>query len=259
MDRADMRRRSKEDEKLLTRGLDPEVQSPEPSAAMARQLYALVETAKRTGVIDPVVTYLTGKLDATVRGLRDVPVACRKGCAHCCHIWVSATAPELLFVAKVVRRRGAALMERVRAVHLATKDFEFIERGRHPTACPMLVDNVCSIYESRPGSCRMAVSLDTQVCARAYGQGANEDVPTPVLYLRGRSYYAMALASALRRAELPIHGYEFNAGLVRALDYPDAERAWLSGVDVFEGVRRDPAEIFRGQHAQRLFEHAFKD
>src|SRR3954468_24990779 len=44
-------------------------------------------------------------------------VACRKGCAHCCHLYVSATAPELLAIAEHVSKwpeeRRAGLTDRL--------------------------------------------------------------------------------------------------------------------------------------------------
>ena len=71
---------------------------------MARQLFALFTTARRERLVDPPVKYFHAKLEATQKGGMPVAVACAKGCSHCCHAWVSATAPEVLYLAKRVRK-----------------------------------------------------------------------------------------------------------------------------------------------------------
>ena len=257
MNRTDRKRQAREDEKRLARGIDPDSQDPEPTAAMARQLHALLERAKREGDIGPPVKFLQAKVEATLRGMQHIPVACAKGCAHCCHTWVSATAPELLFVAKLLRRSNPALLQNVRAAHLATGDFDFSQRSRHPQACPLLEAALCSIYESRPIACRFAASMSAAICGRALRELSGEGIPTPGLHLKGRGVYETAAVIALRHASLPYHYYELNAGLARALERDDAEEAWLSGDDIFAHVRRDPNDAFANPIVGRMYQHAF--
>lgn len=186
INRAD-RRQTKEDEKLLARGIDPEkFDDPGPTAAMARQLYALLERAKKDGTIDPPISFLYSKVDATIRGLRDIPIACRKGCSHCCNIWVSATGPEVLFIAKRIRDRPG-VAEVVRSAHMQTKDFSFDVRDQHPHPCPLLSDDLCSIYDIRPVACRLAASANAEICARSYLNITNEDIPAPLMHLSARA------------------------------------------------------------------------
>jgi Fe-S-cluster containining protein len=258
MNRADRRRQAKDDERLLARGIDPESQGPQQTAAMARQLHALFERAKRERSIDPPVQYLHSRMDATQQGLNDIQVACKKGCAHCCHIWVSVTIPEVLFVAKALRRRNnSATADKVKAAHLATGPFDFVARGAHPHACPLLEEDLCSVYPIRPRACRFAASFDAEICARSYRQSANEDIPTPTGSVLARNGYAMALAIALKHAQLPHHLYEFHVALARAMEIDDAERQWLAGVDVFADVRRDPGDIFADSPAYMIYGEAF--
>src|SRR6185503_6440381 len=99
MNRSERRRQSKDDEKRLKTGIDPESSDPEPTAAMARHMHALLETAKRDKNVDPAVRFLHAKVDATRQTMSSMRVDCKKGCSHCCHAWVSATIPEVLFVA----------------------------------------------------------------------------------------------------------------------------------------------------------------
>lgn len=258
MNRADRKRQAKEDERLLARGIDSRSHDPGPTIAMARQIHTLLEKAKREKNIDPPVKFLQAKVEATRERLADIPVACKKGCSHCCYVWVSATAPEILFVAKLIRRKAdASAIAKIGAAHLATRDYDFRTRDKHPHPCPMLEADVCSIYEARPTSCRFAVSMNASVCARAMRQLSGEGIPTPGWYLSARGAYQLALVIALNHAGLPHRYYEFNAGLTRALEHGDSERAWLEGDDIFSGVRQDPNDALLTPNAGHLYRHAF--
>jgi Fe-S-cluster containining protein len=255
MDRAGRKRQAKDDEAKLARGLDPASADPEPVAAMARRMHELLLRARKEADIDPPVRYLYAKAEATLERLKQTRIACRKGCAHCCHIWVSATAPEILYVAKQVRRRGA--IEDVRAAHAATGRYSFSIRALHPTPCPMLKDDACSIYETRPVSCRFAVSPDDNACRRVMREFARESVPVPIAHLKGRGGYEIASAIALHRAGLPHYYYELNAALARAVERDDAERAWLSGEDVFADCQRDLRDVLKGAPIPQMTKLAF--
>ena len=87
-------RQSKQDESILVRGINPESMDPELTAAMTRLLHTMFERSKQDGNIDTPVKFLQSKVDATLQDLRDIPIACKKGCSHCCYIWVSALLPQ---------------------------------------------------------------------------------------------------------------------------------------------------------------------
>jgi Fe-S-cluster containining protein len=256
LNRQERKRQAKEDEKLLARGIDPRSTSANSMVAMARQLHALLERAKEERNITPAVLYLHAKVNSTIDGLRDVPVACKKGCSHCCRIWISVTAPEVIYISKRLRQRGEPVYERVKAAHLQTKDFPFGGQSRPPVPCPLLADDLCSIYEFRPKSCRFGASSDAAICERSY-RWSHEAIPMPITHTRGRGTYAVALACALRRATLPYAAYELNAALTRALEREDAEAAWLAGEDVFAGVLREPADPFLQPPVQTIYQQAF--
>lgn len=246
-----------EDARQFTRGLNPLSETPDQAAAFARSLVKLFERAKSEGSIDGPMSLLNSRINATVRDLGDVPIACGKGCSHCCNIWVSASAPEVLAIAKIARTRGDAFIQKVREANEFTRKFSFDDRDSHPHPCPFLVENICSIYEARPKSCRLAASADAAICSRSYLNFTNEDIPTPFIYIQSRSLYGLALACALKESKLPHHAYEFNEALVRALDTDNAESAWLSGEDIFQGVRQDPADTMSGPETRFFYQRAF--
>jgi len=141
------KRRKAEIENLRRLGprVDPAARDPEASAVMARNLYALLEKSKRQGGINPPVHFIYEKVDSTIQAFSNLPIACKKGCSHCCHGWVSAMAPELLSVAKIVKVRGDQAIAKVRAAHEATKQFDSDTRRRRPHPCALLEENACSI------------------------------------------------------------------------------------------------------------------
>jgi len=196
---------------------------------MARQLHALLEGARKKGNIDAPVRFLHMKVEATLEATRALPIACKKGCSHCCHSWVSAPAPEVLYIAK--RVRGMPQRARVADAFAAARNQDVIARKRNAVACPMFEQDICRLYELRPMACRFAASADAAMCLRVFRQASAEAIPSPSRNLRGRGAYQIALAAALKAAALPPAYYEFNAALARALSREDAETAWLSGED----------------------------
>jgi uncharacterized protein len=78
-------------------------------------------------------------------------LVCRAGCSGCCHHHLSVFAVE----AEAVREAIAGMPIEVRGI-IETQAREVIKREAdgQPVACPLLVENRCSIYETRPLICR---------------------------------------------------------------------------------------------------------
>ena len=258
MNRAERRRKGKDDERQLKDGIDAESSDPAGTAAMTRLMSELLETAKRERNIEPPVRFLHAKVDSTLHAMRAIRVDCKKGCAHCCRVWVSATVPEVLFIAKSLRRRNDAVLdEKVRAAHRITGAYDFASRQRLYQQCPLLAEDLCSVYETRPVSCRFWASTNVMACLRVFRQSSGETVPTPMTHLKGRGAYEIALSLALKHVGLPHYYYELNAALTRALEREDAESAWLGGEDVFFDVRRDPHDVSADTVSRQLYKFAF--
>jgi Fe-S-cluster containining protein len=231
-------RQDKDDEARLAKGINPEAAVHDPSEiiAMARRIGSHFDTARETQNLDEAMRYLYQKVDATIHELRNIPIACGKGCSHCCTIWKTVSAPEAIHLAKLVTAMGADAIDRVRAANAVTSPYGFQARSQHPHDCPMLQNNSCTIYENRPRVCRGAASTDADICARSHRNLTNETIPTPKLYIGSGVVYIMALYAALSHLSLHNGHYEFNAAVTRVLDTPDAERRWLAGEDIFAGV-----------------------
>jgi uncharacterized protein len=78
-------------------------------------------------------------------------LACRAGCSGCCHHHLSV----FLVEADAVREAIEALPPEIRStVVQQAREVAEREADDQPVACPLLVEDRCSIYEARPLICR---------------------------------------------------------------------------------------------------------
>jgi uncharacterized protein len=78
-------------------------------------------------------------------------LVCRAGCSGCCHHHLSVFAVEAAAIRRAIEAMPAALRGRVEA---QARETDVREARGEPVACPLLVDDRCAIYESRPLICR---------------------------------------------------------------------------------------------------------
>jgi Fe-S-cluster containining protein len=240
MGRAEQRRQLKFDKDAVARGLNLSARDPRQLASLTRVVHAQVQDAIAAKSVTPLMQFLYSHHTVTLRSVAHIEVACKRGCSYCCHGWVSATAPEILYSVKnLPTARIAHVTERVTQADRVTRGTSDAERARIVLPCPLLEDHACSVYETRPVICRSVVSTDALVCARSCLQRTDEDVPTPPVYFALSDAYTVALACALKKAGLEHRAFEQNAGLKAALVTPGAEQDWLTGKSVFPGVLKD--------------------
>jgi hypothetical protein len=203
-----------------------------------------------TRVSSALVKLAIARFDSRVDLTRPIKPAleCRKGCATCCTLRVTATAPEVLHVAHHVREAlspdvCARFVQRLVEADELTHGLDEAERVRLRRPCPCIENGACVIYIARPLACRGHASHSRRACAQA-AAGRIDSVPHSVAHRDARGLVQNALQSAMRDAQLAWSSFELNRALRIALMRPDSERAWLSGEDVFgEAVARDvPAE-----------------
>ncbi len=185
------------------------------------------------------------------------PIACANGCAFCCHVSVTATAPEVFLVANALREKHKddlqAILYRVQAADQKTRALTSMERAAQRVPCALLEDNACSIYESRPGACRGFVSTSAQACERGFNGDHTVRIDTPGVWLSLRSAQKQALLAAIAATDRQSRCYEFHHALRIALENPDAETRWLKGEDVFKDVSFERMEDPAAEaHNQRI-------
>jgi Fe-S-cluster containining protein len=181
-------------------------------------------------------------------------VACRKGCAHCCYQWVTSTIPEVLLLAQSIRNDFAS-------DHLATLKLRirlYLDKIaaippkdrmlRVRSACPLLEEDLCTAFESRPMSCRMFNALDVADCIR-YRQG-DTDTPGAANARQIEVGNAMLFGSAvaLRRRNLQEAMVEMVPALDIALSNDRAAEQFLDGEPILDSVivsGYDPSVVAR--------------
>jgi hypothetical protein len=176
------------------------------------------------------------------RNPSDHRIECAKGCAFCCHLRVSAMAPEVFHVANFVRRQFAGELERVieqvRAADRNSRGLSSRARPLHKFPCGLLVANACSVYVARPSACRGLTSISVKTCERGHN-GEEVEVQTPAVWTEIRRAHNQAMWAALTASGLRADSYELNHAMLVALEMPDAESRWLKGEDVFADVSSD--------------------
>jgi Fe-S-cluster containining protein len=106
--------------------------------------------------------------------------ACKPACSQCCHIPVSLTQAE----ADVI---GAEIgIEAAKPKYHTEADYT-----RTGTACRFLVDNMCSIYESRPIACRLCFNMDADALLCTLVEGEVIKVP----YFNGIQFESVLLSA----------------------------------------------------------------
>lgn len=76
---------------------------------------------------------------------------CGAGCSGCCHHHLSVFAVEAEALAQAIQALPEATQTRIRQQAMEVQDRE--AKGEE-VVCPLLVDNLCSVYEARPLICR---------------------------------------------------------------------------------------------------------
>ena len=151
--------------------------------------------------------------------------ACQAGCAHCCHLRVEATEPEVFHIAQHLRAQPAeALADALSALHRHVTTAALNPTNPARQACSFLVDERCSIYPVRPAACRKAHSLSAPHCAE---QSAT--IPQNLRLLVDAEALMAGTALAYRDQPLLASAHELNAAVLAALNDPAAQARWYQG------------------------------
>jgi Fe-S-cluster containining protein len=165
-------------------------------------------------------------------------VACRAGCGTCCHVPVGAQAHEVLIAAEYIQTHYAPADLEAVIVRLAAHRAAFAERTpderlAQKRPCALLVDESCSIYEARPGSCRAHHSHNLDGCRTNLAAGIDRvDVLIPEI--RGRMFAVMlAIDQAAEEAGFDAQAYDFGSALHEALTDSLCVVRWLRRQQAF--------------------------
>jgi Fe-S-cluster containining protein len=245
------RQRAKWHSAVMRQGLEAD-ESPTSLYALTHLLNSIL--AKRTA------RNRASKAAETLHGVFEVSfskqpnlgaIACRKGCDYCCHLYVSALAPEIFLICRRIKAlppaERDAVVERINDTNSIAKGLSVKQRSAANLACALLVDGACSQYAVRPLSCRSFTSTSATACRISYeSSGFQDDVPmlpAPMIY---RKQATIAMLAALDNNNLDDNSYELVEALNTVLGTEAAEEKWLRGEDVFDPVMakiRPPEEL----------------
>lgn len=111
--------------------------------------------------------------------------ACARGCGHCCHVSVPITVAEAQVMGQQLGVRPVEITRSIR--------HELSEYGSH-TPCPFLKNGECSIYESRPLTCRMHMNFDVDNywCLHENWNKPEAEIPRPTIQPLIEAYHRLA-------------------------------------------------------------------
>ena len=164
--------------------------------------------------------------------------ACQAGCAHCCHLRVEATDPEVLHIAQRLQTLPSADQETT--LRRLRQHAAAVSVGTTRQPCSFLVHDRCAIYSVRPAACRKAHSLSAAHCAEQ-----SPTIPQNLRLLVDAEALMAGTALAYRDQPLPASAHELNAAVLAALDgtasHPvSALLRWYLGDDGALALRSTP-------------------
>ncbi len=191
--------------------------------------------------------------DARIAAAPDVgTLACRAGCTWCCHFTVDVRAAEVFSILDFVERsftpeEKARVYAEVRANSVTLGKLEEGERVTRNLKCPLLNEGRCTVYETRPQSCRNYHATNVAGCRQSYEEPENLDIDpdfAPGVYQAGGAHVE-AVSIAMHRAGYDVNVYELNGALDAALSQPGARERFESGLKPFAGLDGEevPAEF----------------
>lgn len=233
LDRALRRRLLKEDEAWIGKPLPPNPPRRAAEAHVRHLALILRDTAVKNRAVQAAI-YAGNLYDASMKQVDKGPVACAKGCFHCCTKLVMVTLPDIFRLAQGVRGK-------VPDIAAAAEASRAITSGRTSTeklACPVLKDQACSAYTHRPIPCRFLLSKSLDACLRVFQDHIDigEAFPYADHTTELRQRMDQIVQTALVLNGLPHHHYELIQSLAVALTVDNAEERWLAGEPLFTGV-----------------------
>ena len=206
----------------------------EIALASGRQTFRNTKSSSAaTGLIRKTALLADQKV-ANIQEASTDKVDCKPGCAWCCYRPALALTGEVVSALEYIQSKFSeqertALRKRLQDYVSKAANIEK-QPGLAWTICPFLADNLCSIYEVRPFSCRAVCSLQVDVCKQAV-DFPEDAVKVP--FLPGQPQMHNAAVEGLRKSmmEAGLTGRMNDLGksLLVLLQQPGNEDAALAG------------------------------
>lgn len=177
-----------------------------------------------------------GHLDQTYTDTPDAvlsTVACRAGCASCCHVPVDVQAHEVFFAADHMQRHFApadleAAVRRLSLHRDRIAGFAPGERDASRQPCALLLAGTCSIYSGRPQPCRAHHTSDAAACDANLAEPTTDITRAYIPALRARMFAVMlGIDDAFESLGYDERSYDFGSALHEALTNVLCLSAWM--------------------------------
>lgn len=171
-------------------------------------------------------------------------LACRPGCAMCCHYRVVISPVEAFTLAEHIRglkdaAARDAVLQRLRANKAAIDKLSIEQHIATNVRCAFLGDDDrCTAYEARPGACRKHHSADVRPCRETFDDPSNpaQNPQVPDI-LASADVFLAATFRASHEHGMDMQMYEMTAAVLEAYENPAALRRFRSGKVSFPSVR----------------------
>lgn len=171
-------------------------------------------------------------------------IACRAGCAACCHQHVAILPIEAVAIVTALRvdgARGAALARRVIEIADDIRALDGPARRRRRIPCPFLErSGSCTIHDDRPLRCRGLHSRDAARCVASTEPGA-DDGAFPLEPLRLADAALAGLAEGCAASAIPHTTLELSLALRALIEAPGRLDSVLAGADRIDEARMPAA------------------
>ena len=203
----------------------------------------LASYSGREDMIDYLLSLAFSSFDGNVADAAAAcpAIACHKGCATCCTLRVTATAPEILLIARYIhwlepQDSRMNLAKRAAKANPFIQGLNEAQRVKLRRPCPFIIKGVCMIYPVRPLACRGHACYDKRACIDA-ALGKVERIPISEPHSIFRSLIQNAMQSALRDAGYAWASYELIQAVNIALSDGRSLALWAAHRDVFSAAR----------------------
>lgn len=223
---------ARQDAPFLARGLV--AGDPRSTEAHLRHAAGLLGDRRAPSPAGQAAAHIATLFENSITPAQTALLACRAGCAFCCHQPVSVTAPEaFLLAAQIAPDRAAAMADAARAVADRRADAPKVAWF----SCPLLDEGgACTAYAARPIACRAHVSVNVEDCKTSHPYPGNGQVMEPKGYTGIKDHCRVILLAAMRARGLPLRFYEMNAAVTIIRATAQAEARWLDGEDIFAAL-----------------------
>ncbi len=190
------------------------------------------------------LTVLGNAMEEFTLTVFDLPkeAACQAGCAHCCHLKVGVSIPELLVIfyeleAQSTKEVLASFKGRMASILARGDTLRDAFWHESQTACPFLdTEGRCLIYALRPFSCRAYHSTNLEICRQGYEDKRAIQVPCFPLYRACTDMYSSAFIRVLADKGFFSYQVGFVKGLGILFHDASALERWLNKEDVFSAA-----------------------